>query len=387
MVKTIAPDGFAALTGGDLRPGDEVVMITRRDGSTVELALFCRPPPPPRMAQRPPPVKGLKTTARLGQWRHVVSPKLGGFFFHAVTGERLWRLHGGGGAAAAKLLAEELDDEGSYPVTLHVRRRPAVTAAVAVVIRAVKDAAYLAHRPVHWLTEAGPRGVADLARGAGRDGVSLEEMAGMRLLAKRMYYEARREMHDYTLVPGVGVAEAESEMTGKHEKAYRELVGRQRGERGEERAKAEARGEAGVVDVLMRMVDERHEKERRILKERQRGERLTLADGVVVAADAGVIKAEVDKVVHQQKLLLGAGERLRETELQRRRRNGRGEAGEGGALNHVASYSHAMPDTSSRCAPICYSPFIPVDCLRDWPPRTHTWFERTHGSKTHTLWS
>jgi hypothetical protein len=57
------------------------------------------------------------------------------------------------------------------------------------------------------------------------------------------------------------------------------------------------------------------------------------------------------RLVHAKKLQLGTSERLKETELQRRKRHGRGVdggAGSTGGGNHVASYSHAMPDTPSR---------------------------------------
>jgi hypothetical protein len=60
---------------------------------------------------------------------------------------------------------------------------------------------------------------------------------------------------------------------------------------------------------------------------------------------------KVMRLVHAKKLQLGTSERLKETELQRRKRHGRGVdggAGSTGGGDHVASYSHAMPDTPSR---------------------------------------
>lgn len=57
------------------------------------------------------------------------------------------------------------------------------------------------------------------------------------------------------------------------------------------------------------------------------------------------------RLVHAKKLQLGISERLKETELQRRKRHSRardGGPGSAGGGHHVASYSHAMPDTPSR---------------------------------------
>ena len=132
-------------------------------------------------------------------------------------------------------------------ITLHVRRRPQLTTLIQVEIRAVRDANFAAYTPAHTLTEAGPRGVTDMARGVGREGVSAEEGAGMRLFAKQLLYEAKRGLPEFSLVPGAGVGEQEEEMTERHEVEYRKLVERQRVEGREEKSKAEVRS----IDRLM----------------------------------------------------------------------------------------------------------------------------------------
>jgi hypothetical protein len=86
-----------------------------------------------------------------------------------------------------------------------------------------------------------------MARGVGREGVSAEEGAGMRLFAKQLLYEAKRGLPEFSLVPGEGVGEQEEEMTERHEEEYRKLVERQRVEGEEEKSKAEVRS----IDRLM----------------------------------------------------------------------------------------------------------------------------------------
>ena len=114
-IKGISADGYAALSGAVLKPGDEVVMITRKDGTSADLRSFVRPDPPPRGASsQPPNVKGLKIQARLGKWQQVVSAKHGAFFFHSVSGQRYWKIPEGP-SEVIKLLMEELETDVSYP--------------------------------------------------------------------------------------------------------------------------------------------------------------------------------------------------------------------------------------------------------------------------------
>jgi arginase family enzyme len=80
-----------------------------------------------------------------------------------------------------------------------------------------------------------------MARGVGREGVSAEEGAGMRLFAKQLLYDAKRGLPEFSLISGEGVGEQEEEVTVRHEMEYRKLVDRQRVEEEEEKSKAEVR--------------------------------------------------------------------------------------------------------------------------------------------------
>lgn len=114
-IKGVSGDGYAALSGAGLRPGDEVVMITRKDGTCSDLRSFARPAPPPRGASsQPPNAKGLEIQAKLGHWRQVMSPTHGAFFSHAVSGQRHWKIPDGP-SEVTKMLTEELDTDNSYP--------------------------------------------------------------------------------------------------------------------------------------------------------------------------------------------------------------------------------------------------------------------------------
>lgn len=61
----------------------------------------------------------------------------------------------------------------------------------------------------------------------------------MRLFAKQLLYEAKRELPEFSLVSGEGVGEEEEAMTDRHEKEYRVLVEKQQEEGEEEKRKAE----------------------------------------------------------------------------------------------------------------------------------------------------
>jgi hypothetical protein len=114
-IKGISTDGYVALSGAALKPGDEVVMITRKDGTTADLRSFVRPDPPPRGASsQPPKVKGVKIQATLGKWQQVMSAKHGAFFSHSVSGQRYWKIPDGP-SEVIKLLMEELETDISYP--------------------------------------------------------------------------------------------------------------------------------------------------------------------------------------------------------------------------------------------------------------------------------
>lgn len=84
---------------------------------------------------------------------------------------------------------------------------------------------------------------------------------------------------------------------------------------------------------------DRHREERERLEEDRERSR-------VVKVDKKVLEKEVEKLVHQQAMKMDAALRLKETEVQRRRRHSKDATRGTGA--HTAMYSDAMPATGTK---------------------------------------
>eukprot|EP00960_Hanusia_phi_P058992 764046-Hanusia_phi.AAC.1 len=345
-VKQITKDGLVD-RAGSIQKGDKIVKVVAKDGTTMDLQRWATRPTR-QTARSKLPSDTSNQINLLGPWRECVDSAGAGagageraemrgaksFFYNVETREKNWSFEWWSRRDEILVFIMQSIQDMKFPITIHFRRHQS-HCTFQVQVEDFQDFRFGAYNPKFELVEHDLNSVPDFVTANGRD-LSLDGKARIRLLQKTMTLNSLKALPSH--ISASPAAAVEADFTSKklilrerHAKLFRELRERHR----KEAAEVED-DEAG--DLKIRHSQERKELRKRIRREEEELTR-TFKEHQIIPSDKSEVEDKVSKLVHKQRLELDVGERLRETERQRRVRF----APDNEALLHTATYSSAAP--------------------------------------------